>query len=57
MSILVIIFCLGIIALGLFMFIGLILKASKGQSSCGNCKKCSEECCSQRREENLNISK
>lgn len=50
-AIFVIIICVGIIFLGLWLFIGIIMKASKGKSSCGSCKKCSEEFCSQRREE------
>ena len=47
----IVIFCIIIILAGIGIFAGVILKGARGKSSCGSCKKCSEEFCSQRQEE------
>ena len=50
-AIFVVLICLVIIALGVGIFVGLIMKAAKGKSPCDDCKRCNEEFCSQRHEE------
>ena len=57
MALAIIILCVAIIALGLWIFIGIIINGTKGKSTCGNCKNCSEEFCSQRKQDNPNLNK